>query len=241
MTRVAFFGLLLAACGGTPAPTHDVAQPLPVVTATEPAPPAPTHEAPPPVAAGPDPRDPRPAPRQSPALLRTEAQQLENLLASTPSSDPHRAELLFRIATDYVDLRKLGDPRASASARSRYDEIVSAFPNWPRIDEVHYELGLENELAGDLTHARLSYYRLIRDTPQSRFVPYAYYAFGEMFYAEAKTDPSKWDFAQQAYVETMKFPKSPIAHEATCRMVEVLTAKGETQKAAAMRQRCEAP
>ena len=240
MTRVAFFGLLLAACGGSPPPSHEVAQPLPVVTATEPAPPAPTHE-PPPVAAGPDPRDPRPAPRQSAALLRTEAQQLESLLASTAANDPHRADLLFRIATDYVDLRRLGDPRASASARARYDELATSFPNYPKIDEVHYELGLENELAGDLTHARLAYYRLIRDTPQSRFVPYAYYAFGEMFRAEAKSDPSKWDFAQQAYVETIKFPKSPIAHEATCRLVEVFTAKGEAQKAASMRQVCGNP
>ena len=82
---------------------------------------------------------------------------------------------------------------------------MKAYPTYAQIDEAYYYLGLEHELAGDLINARRSYYELIKNAPASRFVPYAYFAFGEVFFHEAKSDPSKWDLAKQSYVEVMKF------------------------------------
>jgi len=63
----------------------------------------------------------------------------------------------------------------------------------------------------DLTSARKGYFDLIKSFPSSPFVPYAYIAFGDMFFDEAGADPSKYMLAKQAYVEGVKYP--PPANE----------------------------
>ena len=47
----------------------------------------------------------------------------------------------------------------------------------------------------DLDNARKVYYELIQKAPQSKYIPNAYLAFGELFFNEAQGDPSKWDLA----------------------------------------------
>ena len=89
--------------------------------------------------------------------------------------------------------------------------------------------------ANDPMAARRAFYELIKTRPQSTYVPYAYFAFGEMFQREAKSDPAKWDFAQQAYAEVKKYATSPIAPEAVCRLAEVATAQGDHARADAIR------
>jgi tetratricopeptide (TPR) repeat protein len=74
------------------------------------------------------------------------------------------------------------------------------------MDEALYYLAYEYELGQDLMNARKSYFELIQKHPNSRYVPNAYLAFGEMFFEEAAKDPSKWDLAIQAYNEVIKFP-----------------------------------
>jgi TolA-binding protein len=74
------------------------------------------------------------------------------------------------------------------------------------LDEVFYYLAYEYEQAADMANARRVYLDLIQKTPQSKYVPPAYLSFGELFYVEAKADPSKWDLARQAYLKVVSSP-----------------------------------
>ena len=238
MRRALFFVCL--SCGSAEPAHVEIAQPLPMVSATPSAAPEAT------VSLRVEPRDvddirdlrhhqPRP-----PALLRTETQMLETLLAATARNAPDRPALLRRLAENYADLRRQGEAGASAKAIQDYSELVATYPNYAQLDEVYYYLGLEYEMSGDPMNARKTYYELIRRQPLSKYVPYAYFAFGEMFYHETKGDPSRWDFAKQAYMEVMKF-QSPIASDAACRLGLVFDAQGDPSRAAAMRAKAERP
>jgi TolA-binding protein len=240
MRRALFF--FLVACGSSePAPQHvEIAQPLPTVSTTPTAPPAQTVTMQVEPRDTEDIRDLRHLRPRSPALLRTEVQALENLLSATALNSPDRPALLRRIAEDYTELRKTGEPGASAKAIHRYSELAKTYPTYAQIDEVFYYLALEYELAGDMTNARRNYFELIKNVPASKYVPYAYFAFGEMFYREAKSDPSKWDLAKQAYVEVMKF-QAPIKNDAACRLGLVFDAQGDATGAARMRSKSEKP
>jgi len=213
MRRAVFFGMFLAC--GAPEPAHvEIAQPLPTVTAT-------ASATAPPVARVEEPqvsdvRDPRNAHR-SPQLVRTEAQLLDQLLSAMAANAPDRPAVLHRLAEAWVELRKSGEPGAGAKAIAYYKDLVTAFPAYAKIDEATYYLALENELAGDRTNARRWYFDVLKNSPSSRFVPYAYYAFGEIFYDEAKSDASKWPLAVQSYMEAVKYP-SPISTAAHCRL-----------------------
>lgn len=79
-------------------------------------------------------------------------------------------------------------------------------PNSGCIDEVMYYLALEQERAGELDQARRSFFELVKNWPQSRYIPLAYLAFGELFFNESQTDPTKWDLARQSYEEVVKYP-----------------------------------
>lgn len=74
------------------------------------------------------------------------------------------------------------------------------------VDEVIYSLALEQEKAGQRDAARKSYLKLVQSAPQSKYVPLTYLAFGELFFEDALTDPSKWELALRAYEEVLKFP-----------------------------------
>jgi TolA-binding protein len=104
-------------------------------------------------------------------------------------------------------------------------------------DEPLYDDALRFERQGNAAQARRSYYELISKHPSSPLVPYAYFAFGEMFWREAQSDPSKLALAQQAYSEVTKYASSPITPEAWSRLAQVHSAQGDSAKAAAARQR----
>lgn len=152
---------------------------------------------------------------RSPALLQTELQGLERLYQATQVNAPDHAQVLRRLAEDYSELScaaaKAGDAAAAKTAHDdaakRYDMLADSHPTYGQLDEALYYGALEHELAGDLRNARSRYYQLIAKQPQSKLVPAAYFAFGEMFYVEAPQDPSKWALAKQAYLEVIKYPK----------------------------------
>ena len=64
----------------------------------------------------------------------------------------------------------------------------------------------EERANGDLRAARTHYFELVQKYPRSPYVPFAYFAFGEMFMREATSDPSKAPLAAAAYGETVKYP-----------------------------------
>ena len=157
-------------------------------------------------------RDPRLArgSQRPRAMLVTEVQSLESLFAATATTSPDRPALMRRLAEVYAELSRSPDPRLTAnahrSALKYYELLATEYPKYAQADEVWYYAGLENELAGNASKARRAYYELIKTSPQSKLIPLAYFAFGEMFNAEAVNDPSKDDLALQAYAEVLKYP-----------------------------------
>lgn len=95
---------------------------------------------------------------------------------------------------------------ARKKAIEYYSMIKDKFPNYGQLDEVLYYLAYEYEQANDLDNARKVYFELIQKAPQSKYIPNAYLAFGELFFNEAQGDPSKWELAQGAYAEVIKYP-----------------------------------
>jgi TolA-binding protein/lipopolysaccharide biosynthesis regulator YciM len=96
--------------------------------------------------------------------------------------------------------------RARTAAEKYYGLITTEYPNYPQLDEVLYYLAYEYEQANDNVKARQVYLQLIQTRPNSKYIPNAYLAFGELFFNEAQGDPSKWDVAAQAYTQVIKYP-----------------------------------
>jgi hypothetical protein len=54
--------------------------------------------------------------------------------------------------------------------------------------------------------ARKTYFMLLKSFPTSPYIPGAYLAFGELFFREAASDPSKWPLAEQSYLKVVTYP-----------------------------------
>lgn len=152
-------------------------------------------------------RDPRSG------MLRAEIANLER--ESSASS-------LHALAEAYCELARV---EVSKDARQRaiaaYEDLIARFPAYAALDEALYFVGIEHEIAGDKSKARRWFYELIKRRPDSPYVPYAYFAFGELFFEEGKTDSAKNQLAEHAYGEVLKHPQSPIASEARSRLDEL--------------------
>jgi hypothetical protein len=190
--------------------------------------------------------EPRPA-----SLLKVEIQQLNGLLEVTAKESPERPLIIRRIADTYAELAWAA-PREAEAARTKattyYNTIVIDYrnhcaspPSKRCADEVIYYLALEWELLGKLDVARNTYLLLIQSFPQSDFIPYAYFSFGEFFFKEGtERDPSKLPLAEQLYDRVLQFPNSPIAPEAALRQAQIAEAMGDLAKAEQYRKRGEA-
>jgi tetratricopeptide (TPR) repeat protein len=108
---------------------------------------------------------------------------------------------------------------ARQAAIKYYTLLKSQYPKWCQstnasdpakstgcTDEVLYYLAYEYEQAQQLDQARKVYFELIQNWPQSKYIPNAYLAFGELFFNEAQGDPSKWGLAEKSYLEVIKYP-----------------------------------
>lgn len=73
-------------------------------------------------------------------------------------------------------------------------------------DEALYFLGLEYQRLASPEKARKTYLTLIMRFPASPWLPSAYLAFGEFFFAEGNTDPSKLEYARQSYDKAVQYP-----------------------------------
>lgn len=191
----------------------------PVAVAPPPTPPP--NAAPPAVDAVRDLRRGSRSPRST-SLLITECQGLEALLSTTPASSPDRPKLLRRLGETYSELAAAAQlagrtnllTMARATAIKHYDTFATTYPQpcpgpptgVPCADEALYYLGIEHERAGDFARARKAYFTLISQHPQSRHIPGAYLAFGEMFLDEGYKDPSKLPLAETSFQEALKYP-----------------------------------
>ncbi|HEY4012641.1 MAG TPA: tetratricopeptide repeat protein [Polyangiaceae bacterium] len=115
--------------------------------------------------------------------------------------------------------RKTTMERARKAAINYYTVLVTDYagqpsqdfpqnppPANPSLDEIYYYLAYEYEQAGDTVNARRVYLDLITKTPNSKYLTNAYLAFGELFFNEALSDPTKWDAAKQAYQKVISKP-----------------------------------
>jgi TolA-binding protein len=171
----------------------------------------------------------------------TEVSELESLFGATPANAPDRAPIARRLAEDYVELSHAARADVAARASERaihyYGVIRTDYPGYAQGDEVAYFLGYEYERAGDVAQARRAYFDVVAKYPNSRFVPYAYFAFGELFLREADADPSKFDLALQAFRKVVTYARSDLAPEAMLRVGTIHARRGEKAEAAGAFQR----
>jgi tetratricopeptide (TPR) repeat protein len=171
-------------------------------------------------------RDPRAGGRGR-ALVITELSQLEQIFASTPKASAQRPLIARRLADTYAELTRVSEGAVNATAHkkalSHYELITTEYPQDAHVDEAYYYAGLEHELSGNVSQARRAYFELIRQAPQSKLVPLAYFAFAEMFFAEGANDASKNALAEQAFREVLKYPaaQNPVHADAKRRLAEL--------------------
>ncbi len=132
----------------------------------------------------------------------TEKTQAEIKRDDLKKSNPSGAAQQQAIANQAKNIME----KARAHAIQYYSAITTDFPNYPQLDEVLYYLAYEYEQGNNNDQARATYFTLIKSRPNSKYIPNAYLAFGELFFNEAQGDPSKWGVAQQAYLKVVGFP-----------------------------------
>lgn len=193
-------------------------------------------------------------------LMITEIQALEALFQSAPKDSPDRPKIMYRLATDYVELEaaatRASGPGDNVEKRQKiaqaarlaaikyYRALTDQYPKLCAvgtppatsgcIDEVLYSIALEYIRSGDLMNARLSLMLLIKDWPASAKLGHAYFLFGELFRNESKNDPSKLSFSEQAYAKAAEI-KGPMRGPALERTAQAQEAQGKTSEAAATR------
>jgi tetratricopeptide (TPR) repeat protein len=82
-----------------------------------------------------------------------------------------------------------------------YARLVQDHPSFPRMDEVLFKLAFGLDQMGDVNTAREVYRRLIKDFPESRFIPSAYLSFAEYFFAQGEAAASL-----QFYNKVLEYP-----------------------------------
>lgn len=176
---------------------------------------------------------------RSPSVVSRMIQGTEQAIAGMPPNDPKAVTMLKLVADLYEELATLSpddEPAARAARQKEADHLLTLINNFPAyslLDEARYYRALTCERLGDLRNARATYFDLIKSHPSSKYIPGAYFAFGEIFFVESKADPSKWDLANQAFLETIKYPPpgNALFPYALLRLGEVAHIRGDTAKA----------
>ncbi len=138
----------------------------------------------------------------------------ERLSSSSGSAPPARSQ----VTSEMARLDKV-IAAARMAALKHYQELVNKHPNFCQsphltdpaqshgcLDDTFYAMGLEKQEIDKADEARKHYYHLIKLFPQSKWVPYAYIGFGELFLAEGIGDPTKLEYAQKTYEQVVKSP-----------------------------------
>lgn len=154
-------------------------------------------------------------------LVRAEHQGLVRLLESTAAASPDWDLLALRLGDIERELAAL-DPtnaRIHRSSAERHYRSVSSRQG-ATMPEALYRLGIDAECEGDFMSARKLYFELVQKAPKSRLIPYAYFAFGEMFLHESDEHPERMPLARQAFIKASELNASPIAALAKRRLAE---------------------
>ena len=152
-------------------------------------------------------------PRRPQVLLRLAETQFEMQMAKTAKvrsfDDP-----IYEACTrdkDQARCKKARDGQKAAEADLNkirddsirtYATLVRDHPNFKRMDEVLFSLAFALQEVNQFDKARSVYRRLIKEFPQSRFVPNAYLSFAEYYFNEE----SDMDSAAKFYRKVLEFP-----------------------------------
>ncbi|MCX7807085.1 MAG: tetratricopeptide repeat protein, partial [Deltaproteobacteria bacterium] len=100
-----------------------------------------------------------------------------------------------------------------------YARLVQDYPNYNRMDEVLFSLAFALEEMRRFDQAREVYFRLIKNHPESRFIPYAWLSFGEYYFAEGDMGA-----ARNFYKKVLEYPpeKNPVYGFALYKLAWVL-------------------
>jgi tetratricopeptide (TPR) repeat protein len=143
---------------------------------------------------------------------------LRELAASSRGQE--RLDVLFRIATglDQIAMAARSDASAAATATRAYADLVSApgFASFRRADEALAMYAGHLASHGDPAGARGLYSQLLAHYPRSAYVPDAYLALGEHYFAE-----NQMQEAEEAFVEVLKYPASRGFDHATYKLAWV--------------------
>jgi TolA-binding protein len=182
-------------------------------------------------------------------LLVVEAQGMEGLLRKAPAASPDRVALLWRLAMLDAELEAvaLADDadRIADTARKAaigyFATLLKDYRNqcWvggepPECGAAAvYYLAYEQERGGELNEARKRYLELVQLYPHAQLVAYAYFAFGEMFFREARADAAKWPLAEQSFAMVLNMPTRDgvIAAYARYELAHVYQGEGDTDRA----------
>ncbi len=186
-------------------------------------------------------------PSRTKEMLVTELQDLEPQL----STSPDQPKLLRGLAEDYAELASLAVRErapdksirdARSAAMKYYDVLVNEYPQWCAVpdaadptkgkgcvDDALYSFALEAEHVDQLDRARFTYLKLIKTWPESRFVPSAYFAFGELFMLEVNQDLSNLRFAEKSFQKVIQLapPNSRLSGYALYRLAQAHMKRGD--------------
>ena len=113
-------------------------------------------------------------------------------------------------AGDKTKVKQLTDQQLAAGKRleeyrteaiKAYAQLVQDHPNFKRMDEILFALAFSLEEMKQADKAREVYYRLIKNFPESKFVPNAYLSFAEHYFQQGDMQS-----ASKFYSKVTEFP-----------------------------------
>ena len=152
-------------------------------------------------------------------MVREEVASLERGLSESSPPAHEAVVTALSLGDAETELAEIEPSRAAellASAKRHYQ--LSASGSGPETVEAKYRLGMLAECDRDLPTARKLYFQVVSEAPRGPLLPYAYFAFGELFAEEVKHDPSKTELARQSYAECTKSGRGAIQNLARERL-----------------------
>jgi tetratricopeptide (TPR) repeat protein len=130
------------------------------------------------------------------------AQRLDEKLAKDPENNRLRRE----IDVKQKEYRKIEDMWRN-KAIDMYNQIITEFPRYPDRDVIYFFLGGSLWDLKRYKEALKVYRRLIKEYPNSKYIPDAYLGFGEYYFENAKLDKALMGYKKVAeYKEAEIYP-----------------------------------
>src|SRR5262249_55324438 len=127
----------------------------------------------------------------------------ENQIKADTAKKPADKQKFEAAAKDHADKAD----KSLKNAVKVYKELADneKFKNYPRMDLALFSFAYTLQTGKYMKEARQIYHRLLTDYPQSKFVPDAYLAFADYYFAE-----NQLANAEAFYKKVLLFPKSNI-------------------------------